>query len=65
MVGRGELTETAWAAIAPLLPAQGRHQTRRPMAGPPPGDQWHLVAVIRLFQNHENGGGTATRDVSR
>jgi transposase len=24
MVGRGELTETAWAAIAPLLPAQGR-----------------------------------------
>jgi transposase len=24
MVGRGELTETAWAAIALLLPAQGR-----------------------------------------
>jgi hypothetical protein len=24
MVGRGELTETAWAAIAPLLPALGR-----------------------------------------
>jgi transposase len=24
MVGRGELTETAWAAIAPLLPRPGR-----------------------------------------
>jgi transposase len=24
MVGRGELTEAAWAAVAPLLPAQGR-----------------------------------------
>src|SRR5262245_58825706 len=29
MVGRGELTETAWAAIAPLLPRLGRR-----------GDQW-------------------------
>ncbi len=24
MVGRGELTEEAWATIAPLLPARGR-----------------------------------------
>ncbi len=24
MVGRGELTDTAWAAIAPLLPSDGR-----------------------------------------
>src|SRR5262249_14451698 len=24
MVGRGELTETAWAAMAPLLPGHGR-----------------------------------------
>ena len=24
MVGRGELTDTAWAALAPLLPANGR-----------------------------------------
>ena len=30
MVGRGELTEAAWAQIAPVLPVNGR-----------PGKQWH------------------------
>src|SRR5260370_37760843 len=41
MVGRGELTETAWAAIAPLLPQPGRRggqwREHRQVI------QWHLV----------------------
>ena len=42
MVKRGELTDEAWARIAPLLPENGR-----PVARPPRGGERHLVEAAR------------------
>jgi len=45
MVGRGELTDTAWAAIAPLLPSDGRRALARPT-----GTVWAVADVLRSFR---------------
>lgn len=46
MVGRGELTEAAWAVIAPLLPAPGRR-----------GGQWrdHRQVINRILWKLRTG----------
>src|SRR5215207_3284793 len=45
MVGRGELTDTAWAAIPPLLPSDGRRALARHT-----GTVWAVADVLRPFR---------------